>query len=131
MRRIRRKLEEENEAIADLEDLHGEVAKYWSNIKLQRNIGHVEYAPAIKVDEGRTRYTADWAVFLAAEAKVKDAFEGNVVDLGAFRFIFLAFASSDEITVFRIQVFSPTAHGYVLSSWGWSDQVQVSRREEA
>ncbi|KAI1794500.1 hypothetical protein LXA43DRAFT_107496 [Ganoderma leucocontextum] len=83
MGRIRRKLEEENEAIADLEHLHGEVTKYWSNIKLHRNIGHVQYAPAIKVDEGRTQYTADWAVFLAAEAKVKDVFEGNVVDLGS------------------------------------------------
>ncbi|KAI9507961.1 hypothetical protein F5148DRAFT_1275972 [Russula earlei] len=81
MGRIRRQLDDENEAIADLERFHGEVTKCWSNTKLHRNIGHVEYAPAIKVDQGRTRYTADWAVFLAAEAKVKDGFEGNVVDL--------------------------------------------------
>ncbi|KAH7882795.1 hypothetical protein F5I97DRAFT_1931394 [Phlebopus sp. FC_14] len=37
----------------------------------------------VEVDEGSTRYTADWGVFLAAGAKVKDAFEGNVVDLGS------------------------------------------------
>ncbi|KAI6006806.1 hypothetical protein EDD15DRAFT_2383824 [Pisolithus albus] len=67
-----------------LDRLRDEVAKYWSNINLQRNIGYVEYAPAVKVDEGRTNYTTDchWGVFLAAEAKVKHAFEGNVVDLG-------------------------------------------------
>lgn len=83
MERIQSQLDVKNENIADLERLHGEVTKYWSNIKLQRNIGYVDYAPAIKVDEGRTNYTTDWGVFLAAEAKVKDAFEGNVVDLGA------------------------------------------------
>ncbi|KAH8110301.1 hypothetical protein DFH11DRAFT_1621957 [Phellopilus nigrolimitatus] len=79
----RSKLEDENKAIASLERLHDEATKYWSNIKLQRNIGHVEYAPKIEVDEGSTRYTADWSVFVAAEAKVKGAFEGNVVDLGS------------------------------------------------
>jgi hypothetical protein len=93
----RSKLEDENRAIASLERLHDDATKYWSNIKLQRNIGHVEYAPKIKVDEGNTRYTADWGVFVAAEAKVKGAFEGNVVDLGAFRLIFLAYPSSDEL----------------------------------
>jgi hypothetical protein len=96
IRRTRRKLDDENEAIVDLEALHDEVTKYWSNMKLHRNIGHVQYAAAITVDEGGTPYTSDWAAFLAAEAKVKDQFEGNVVDLGAFRLIFLAFTSSDE-----------------------------------
>ena len=90
----RRKLEEENEAIDDLETLHDDVTKHWSNIK-QRNIGHVVYAPAITVDKGRTGYTADWGVFLATEANVKDAFEGNVVDLGAIRFYLSQFASDD------------------------------------
>nr|ODN96160.1 hypothetical protein L204_03852 [Cryptococcus depauperatus CBS 7855] len=75
---------EENEAAGNLEALYDEVAKYWSNIKLHRNIGYVQYAPAIKVDEeGGTRYTSDWAAFLVAEAKVKVVFEGNVVDLGS------------------------------------------------
>ncbi|WVN89623.1 uncharacterized protein L203_104852 [Cryptococcus depauperatus CBS 7841] len=68
----------------DLEALYDEVAKYWSNIKLHRSIGYVQYAPAIKVDEeGGTRYTSDWAASLVAEAKVKVVFEGNVVDLGS------------------------------------------------
>ncbi|TBU29285.1 hypothetical protein BD311DRAFT_661627 [Dichomitus squalens] len=60
---IRGKLDEENEAIAGLEQLHDEVTKSWIDLKLRRNIGHVVYAPAIKVDEGRTGYTADWGVF--------------------------------------------------------------------
>ncbi|KAJ6616507.1 hypothetical protein B0H10DRAFT_2391937 [Mycena sp. CBHHK59/15] len=77
-------LEEETEAIADLEALHDEVTKSWANIKLHRNIGHVQYAAAISVDvEGGTLYTSDWAAFSAAEVKVSDEFEGNVVDLGS------------------------------------------------
>ncbi|KAI5981228.1 hypothetical protein EDD15DRAFT_428857 [Pisolithus albus] len=80
---IQSQLDVKKENIADLEKFYGEVTRYWSNINLQRSIGYVEYAPAIKVDEGRTNYTADWAVFVATEAKVKDAFEGNVIDLGA------------------------------------------------
>jgi hypothetical protein len=95
IRGTRRKLDDENEAIVDLEALHDEVTKCWSNIKLHHNIGHVQYAVAITVDEGGTLYTSDWAAFLAAEAKVKDQFEGNVVDLGAFRLIFLAFTLSN------------------------------------
>ncbi|KAJ4491916.1 hypothetical protein C8J55DRAFT_588494 [Lentinula edodes] len=46
------------------------VTKYWSDLKLYRNIGHVQYAEAISVDvEGGTRYTSDWAAFVADEAK--------------------------------------------------------------
>ncbi|KAH9026105.1 hypothetical protein EDB84DRAFT_1611479 [Lactarius hengduanensis] len=80
----RRRLEDENEAIADLEALYDEVTRYWSDINLHRNIGHVQYAASITVDvEGGTLYTSDWAAFLAAEAKVKGEFEGNVIDLGS------------------------------------------------
>jgi hypothetical protein len=43
-----------NEAIADFEAHHDHVPKEWSNIKLHRNIGHVQYAEAITVDEGGT-----------------------------------------------------------------------------
>ena len=56
---------------------------------------YVQYAAAISVDvEGGTLYTSDWAAFLAAEGKVRDEFEGNVVDLGAFRP--MLFTSSNE-----------------------------------
>ena len=38
-----RRLDDEIEAIADLEALHDDVTKYWSNIELHHNIGHVQY----------------------------------------------------------------------------------------
>ena len=80
-----RQLDDNAEAIADLEALRDEITKNWSNIKLHRDIGHIQYATAISVDlEGGTRYTSDWAAFLADEAKVRDEFEGNIVDLGTF-----------------------------------------------
>ena len=90
----RLKLEGEKRAIAALEALYDEFKKDWSDIKLQRNIGYIQYAAKITADnEGGTRYTSDWGAFLAAEAKVKNHFE---VDLGAFRLIFLIFTSSNE-----------------------------------
>jgi hypothetical protein len=82
----RRNLDGENEAICQLEALYDEVTKYWFDIKLHRNIGHIQHADTVKVDvEGSTWYTSDWATFLAAEANIKPSFEGNVVDLGALR----------------------------------------------
>ena len=83
--RNRRSLEDENHAIRQLEAMYEGVTKYWSDIKLHRDIGYVQHAKAIKVDvEGGTRYTSDWGAFLANEAKVRGQFEGNVVDIGAF-----------------------------------------------
>jgi hypothetical protein len=102
----RRYLDDENEAIHQLEALYDEVTKYWFDIKLCRDIGYVQHAEAIKVDvEGGTQYTSDWGAFLAAEAKVKDRFEGNVVDLGAFR----SFSYPPRLTktsLFRVKIFS-------------------------
>jgi len=107
MQRLKNMLQEKREDIADLEEFHTEVTNNWANIELHRNIGHIVYAPAVRVDVADTRYTADWGVFEAAETKFKDRFEGNIVDLGAFRFSFLAFLSCDEANpyLFRIQVF--------------------------
>ncbi|KAJ3907680.1 hypothetical protein F5879DRAFT_919680 [Lentinula edodes] len=79
-----RQLVNDTKATIDLQALHEDATKYWSDFKLYRNIGHIQYAEAISVDvEGGTRYTSDWAAFVADEAKVKDEFEGNVVDLGS------------------------------------------------
>ncbi|KAI0721322.1 hypothetical protein C8T65DRAFT_705345 [Cerioporus squamosus] len=79
-----RQLDDETEAIADVEALYDDVVGHWCDIKLHRTIGYVQYAPAISVDvKGGTLYTSDWAAFLAAEAKVRYGFEGNVVDLGS------------------------------------------------
>ncbi|KAI6040832.1 hypothetical protein EDC04DRAFT_2867379 [Pisolithus marmoratus] len=77
-------VDDETEAIADLKALLNDVTKYWSDIKLHCNIGHVQYAAAISVNiKGSTLYTSDWAAFLAAGEKVRDEFEGNVIDLGS------------------------------------------------
>ena len=122
----------ENEAIADLQAFYEAVTKNWSDTNFHHNIGHVQYAAAITVDvEGGTLYTSDWAAFLAAEAKVRDEFEGNVVDLGAFRLIFLIFTSSNENNLIQDLIFSSSTYGDVLSSGWWYDHVQVSRGEKA
>ncbi|KLO09721.1 hypothetical protein SCHPADRAFT_916623 [Schizopora paradoxa] len=85
IQRAQNDLSNKKEDIEDLEQLHADALKNWSDIKLHRNIGNVTFAPPITVDngEGGTQYTSDWAVFEAAEAKVKDSFEGNIVDLGS------------------------------------------------
>ena len=92
-----RKLDEETDAITKLEALHSVVTTNCSHIKLHHNIGYVQYAAAISVDaEGGTLYTSDWSAFQAAEGKVRKEFQGNVVDLSAFRLIFLVFTLSNE-----------------------------------
>ena len=75
----------ETKAVNDLLAFHLNVTTNWSHIGLHHNIGYTQFAPAITVDEGGSRFTSDWGVFVAAEGKVKDAFEGNVVFLGAFQ----------------------------------------------
>ena len=90
-----RQLDNETKAIADLEALYDNIMRYWSNIKFYCNIGHIQYATAILVNvEGSILYTLDWAAFLATEVKVRDEFEGNIIDLGVFQLIF--FTSSNE-----------------------------------
>jgi hypothetical protein len=79
-------LDRETEADTKLLAFHADARLNWSQKNLHRNIGYTQFAPAITADvEGGTRFTSDWGVFAAAEGKVKDAFEGNVVYLGAFR----------------------------------------------
>ena len=59
IRANRRNLNDENEAIRQLETLYDEVTKYWFDIQLHRDIGYVQHAEAITVDvEGGTRYTS-------------------------------------------------------------------------
>ena len=102
----RRSLAEENNAIHQLEAMHEEITKQWSDITLHRGIGYVQYAKAIEVDvEGGTRYTSDWGAFLATEAKVRPQFEGNVVDIGVFgSFLFLPRLM--KTTLFRFEIYS-------------------------
>ena len=99
-------LDRENKATRQLEALYDEVMKYRSDINLDRDIGYVEHAEAIKLDvEGGTWYTSDWCAFLAAKARVKDSFEGNVVDIGVLR-SFSYLPRLTETTLSRIQISS-------------------------
>ena len=102
----RRKLDVAKDAIRQLEALYDEVARYWFDIKLHRDIGYVQHAEAVKADvKCGTRHTSDWGAFLTPEANVKDHFEGNVVDIGAFRsFSFLP--RSMRTTLFRIEIYT-------------------------
>jgi hypothetical protein len=95
-------LDRETEADTKLWAFHADARLNWSQKNLHRNIGYTQFAPAITVDvEGGTRSTSDWGVFAAAEGKVKDAFEGNVVYLGAFRLFFCLVFTSYNDTLFR------------------------------
>ncbi|KAI0029074.1 hypothetical protein K488DRAFT_89093 [Vararia minispora EC-137] len=95
-RRFQRGFDEIKKAVSDhgimadlwaREILDDEITREWSSIKLHRDIGQVQYAVRITVGVGGgTRYTSDWAAFLASEAKVRQEFEGNVVDLGLVSF---------------------------------------------
>ena len=111
-----RESNDESEAIADLEALHDDVTKLWSNIKLHRNIGRAQYAAAISVDvEGGTLYTLDWAAFLAAGAKVRDEFEGNVVDLGTFWLILSTSSNKNNLIQDPSTVFKTLYACFILS----------------
>ena len=124
-------LDGENEAICQLEALYNEVTKYWFDIKLHRDIGHVQHAEAIKVNvEGGTQYTLDWGMFLATEVKVKDCFKGNVIDLSASHPLSYL-PCLMKTTLFKIKIFPWRSYGIVLS-WGWwCNQVKVSCEEKA
>jgi len=70
LRKTRERLDEQKQAIADLEKFYDDVGPQWIDIEF-RNI------------EGE-QYTEDWGTFNLEEAKFKAQFKGNVVDLGAF-----------------------------------------------
>ena len=86
---------DKNEAIDDLEKFYTNVVKDWGNSEC-RNIGHLLCSPSISFNTGDEGFTKDWGTFELDEDRWKAQFRGNVLDLGAFRFMFLIFASSDE-----------------------------------
>ncbi|KJA28597.1 hypothetical protein HYPSUDRAFT_62237 [Hypholoma sublateritium FD-334 SS-4] len=75
------KLAEIKQNIGVLEDFYNDVNAQWSDIE-RRNLGHVDWAPMISVDVEGKRYTLDLGTFELDEAKFKDNFKGNVIDLG-------------------------------------------------
>jgi hypothetical protein len=89
------KLAEIKQNIGVLEAFYNDVNAQWSDIE-RRNIGRLDWTPKISVDVEGKRYTLDLGTFELDEAKFKDKFKGNVIDLGAFCFIFHIITSSDK-----------------------------------
>ena len=83
LRKTRERLDEQKQAIADLEKFYDDVKTQWIDIWF-RNIGHVHHSPPISIDVEGEQYTEDWGTFDLEEMKFKAQFKGNVVDLGAF-----------------------------------------------
>jgi hypothetical protein len=81
-------LDDTNEAIEDLEKFYEKVKKEWGQPK-QRTIGYIRSSPAIAFNVGPGGFTEDWGAFELDGPKFKDAFKGNFIDLGVFRFISL------------------------------------------
>ena len=87
LKKTRGLLADANEAIEDLEKLYDKV-KEWGKPS-QRIIGYIRSSPAIAFNVGPDGFTGDWGTFELDGPKFKDAFKGNFIDLGAFRFISL------------------------------------------
>lgn len=76
------------EDIVILEAFYNELNAQWSDIG-RRNIGHVDWAPKISVDDVEgNHYTMDVGTFELDKVKFKPNFKGNVIDLGTFCLIF-------------------------------------------
>jgi hypothetical protein len=72
-----------SKAIKVLEKLHDEVKKEWSQ-PTQRVLGHIVRSPPITPGAGTEGFTEDYAIVELDSSKIKNAFAGNVIDLGAF-----------------------------------------------
>ena len=60
------------------------VNKEWKKPS-NRVLGHILHSPAIGLGIGEQRFTEDWGIFEVDRAKLGDGFQGNKIDLGAFR----------------------------------------------
>lgn len=80
---LRDQLAKVNRDNIKVEKFFKQINTQWSNISC-RDIGFVDWAPRISVDINDRRYTKDIGTFELDQAKFRDQFKGNVVDLGAF-----------------------------------------------
>lgn len=76
-----RSLDDAMEAIQALEKFYNESRKTWSSPR-QRVLGHIARSPPITLGVGAEGFTEDYAVVELDSSKIKDAFKGNVIDLG-------------------------------------------------
>ena len=82
LRKTRSLLDEAIEAVEDLERFYETVEKKWRKPKEQRTIGHIRYSPAVAFNVGPEGFTEDWGAFELDGPKFRDAFKGNLIDLG-------------------------------------------------
>ena len=80
--RVRQSLDDAMEATKALDKFYNESEK-WREPS-QRVLGHVARSPPITLGAGMEGFTEDYAVVELDSSKVKNAFKGNVIDLGAF-----------------------------------------------
>jgi hypothetical protein len=109
----REKLAKVKKDIGVLETFYNDASNQWCDIA-HRNIGHVDWAPKISVDVQGRSYTKDIGTFEVDAVRFKAQFKGNVVDLGAFDSSFSYLPRLTKRISFRIQVYSPATHQYVL-----------------
>ena len=76
-------LVEADQAMGALLKLHDEVTTKWRQPS-QRVIGHVVRSPPIAFSVGIEGFTQDYAIVELDMSKFKQAFRGNVIDLGTF-----------------------------------------------
>jgi hypothetical protein len=83
LEKVQRLLDDTREAIQALEEFYDESKKKWSNPD-QRVLGHIVRSPPITPGAGIEGFTEDYAVVELDSSRIKDAFKGNVIDLGVF-----------------------------------------------
>lgn len=76
-------LNDANKAIEALKEFHDEVNTEW-RCPPKRVLGHIAYSPPLTLGAGTEGFTEDYAVVELDKAKFQKAFQGNVIDLGAF-----------------------------------------------
>jgi len=107
----REKLAKVKKDISVLEAFYKDANNQWGDMA-RRNIGHLDWK--ISADVQGRRFTKDIGTFEVDAVKFKVQFKGNVVDLGVFDSSFSYLPRLTKTTLFRIQVYSPATHRYVL-----------------
>ena len=85
-KRLQKLLDKENSEWEALDEFRNEVLDKWLS-KSQRILGHIVRSPPITLGAGTDRFTEDYAVVELDSSRIKDAFLGNVIDVGMLIFL--------------------------------------------
>jgi hypothetical protein len=83
---LQKLLDKANSEREALDKFYGEVLIKW-RAPSQRILGHIVRSPPITLGAGTDRFTEDYAVVELDSSRIKDAFMGNVIDLGMLNFL--------------------------------------------